>query len=417
MERAMTGIPSILLVGTVDTKADELLYMKSGIEAGGGRALVMDVGILGEPSFPPDVDKQAVAGAAGTTIEAIAALGDENAAMTKMAQGATRIALDLHAQGRVQGVLALGGTMGTDLALDVTAALPLGVPKFVVSTVAFSHLIPPERLAPDLMMILWAGGLYGLNGICRSILGQAAGAVLGACRSGEQERSERPMVAITSLGKSCLSYMVALKPALERRGFEVAVFHCTGMGGRAFESLAAQGRFVAVLDLCMQEVGNETHGSVVTAGADRLEAAGRRGVPQIVAPGGLDMIDMQAWQPLRPAYADRSYHAHNRLIASVLMNPQERRAAARSVCAKLAQAAGPVAFVLPTRGIEAWDRPGEPLNDPAGLQAFCEEVRGTMPPSVRFEEIDAHINDAAFSDTVLRIFDDWVAAGHIRAQA
>lgn len=417
MAKAMRETPGILLVGTVDTKADELLYMKACIEAGGGRAVVMDVGVLGEPKFPPDITKQQIAAAAGSSIEAIAAFGDENAAMTKMAEGAVRIALDLHAQDRVHGVLALGGTMGTDLALDVTAALPLGFPKFLVSTVAFSHLIPPERLAPDLMMILWAGGLYGLNSICRSILGQAAGAILGACRTVEQASAARPMVAITSLGKSCLTYMVPLKFELERRGYEVAVFHCTGMGGRAVESLAKQGRFVAVLDLCMQEVGNETHGSIVTSGADRLEAAGRTGIPQIVAPGGLDMIDMQSWRPVPAAYVDRPYHAHNRLIGSVLMKPQERRAAARAVTGKLASAIGPVAFVLPTGGIEAWDRPGEPLNDPEGLRAFCDEMRTTMPPSVQFEEIESHINDAEFSDAVLRIFDDWVSAGHIPAGA
>jgi uncharacterized protein (UPF0261 family) len=233
----------------------------------------------------------------------------------------------------------------------------------------------------------------------------------------EAPRTQRPLVAITSLGKSCLSYMVTLKPELERRGYEVAVFHCTGMGGRAVESLAAQDRFAAVLDLCMQEVGNETHGSIVTSGPDRLEAAGRRGIPQIVAPGGLDMIDMQAWKGLRAEHEGRPYHAHNRLIASVLMNADERRAAARAVTGKLARATGPTAFVLPRGGIEAWDRPGEPLHDPEGLSAFCEEARRTMPAGVRFEETDAHINDAAFSDAVLRIFDEWVAAGHIRAGA
>jgi Uncharacterized conserved protein len=405
--------PGVLLIGTADTKADELLYMKQCIEAAGGKAIVMDVGVLGEPPFAPEVTNQDVARAAGMTLAGIAALGDENAAMTHMARGAVRIALDLHAQERVHGVLALGGTMGTDLALDVTAALPLGLPKFVVSTVAFSHLIPPERLAPDLMMILWAGGLYGLNGICRSILGQAAGAVLGACRATQPERTAHPLVAITSLGKSCLSYMVELKPALERRGYEVAVFHCTGMGGRAMESVAAQGGFAAVLDLCMQEVGNDTHGSIVTSGPDRLGAAGRRGIPQIVAPGGLDMIDMQSWKPLRPEYEGRPYHAHNRLIASVLMTPEERRLAARNMMDKLARATGPTAFVLPRGGIEAWDRPGAPLHDPEGLQAFLEEARRAVPPSVRLEEIAAHINDPAFSETVLRIFDEWVQLGHI----
>jgi uncharacterized protein (UPF0261 family) len=404
---------SILIIGTADTKADELLFMKQCIEGAGGAALIMDVGVLGRPRFAPDVTNAEVAAAAGTTLEAIAALGDENAAMTRMAEGAVAVALELHGQGRVHGVLALGGTMGTDLALDVTAALPLGMPKFVVSTVAYSHLIPPERLAPDLMMILWAGGLYGLNHICRAILAQAAGAILGACRTVTDVRSRSPLVAISSLGKSALTYMVALKPELEQRGYEVAVFHCTGMGGRALEALARERRFAAVLDLCLQELGNEVHGSVVTSGADRLEAAGANGIPQIVAPGGLDMIDLQTWKPLRDEHEGRPYHAHNRLIASVLMTPAERRAAARVVARKLNRASAPTAFVLPRRGIEAWDRPGGPLRDAEGLAAFCDEMRRGVEPPAELVEIDAHINDAAFTDTVLSIFDRWVAEGRI----
>ncbi len=409
----MEKTPRILIIGTADTKADELLFMKQCIEADGGAALIMDVGVLGRPVFAPDVPNTEVAAAAGTTIDVIASLGDENKAMTKMADGAVKVALALYAQGRIHGVLALGGTMGTDLALDVTAALPLGMPKFVISTVAFSHLIPPERLAPDLMMILWAGGLYGLNSICRAILSQAAGAILGACRTVMKVQTQAPLVAISSLGKSALSYMVTLKPELEKRGYEVAVFHCTGMGGRAIESLAAQRRFAAVLDLCLQEVGNDAHGSVVTSGSDRLEAAGAQGIPQIVAPGGIDMIDMQTWRPLRADYAGRPYHAHNRLIASVLMSPAERREAARLVARKLAKATGPTAFISPLRGIEAWDRPGEPLHDAAGLAAFCDEIRQRIEAPVRLVEIDAHINDKLFTDTVLEIFDAWVAEGRI----
>src|SRR5436190_859350 len=211
--------PQILLIGTADTKADELLFMKQCIEADGGSVLVMDVGVLGEPPFAPDIRNAEVASAAGTDLQAIAALGDENLAMTKMAEGAVATALSLYAQGRVHGVLALGGTMGTDLALDVTAALPLGMPKFVVSTVAFSHLIPPERLAPDLMMILWAGGLYGLNSVCRSSLRMAANAVLGACQNAVSVALDRPLVGVTSLGTSALRYIVDLKPALEQRGY------------------------------------------------------------------------------------------------------------------------------------------------------------------------------------------------------
>ncbi|MBZ0127039.1 MAG: Tm-1-like ATP-binding domain-containing protein, partial [Rhodocyclaceae bacterium] len=225
-----TGSPRILLIGTADTKSDELLFMRGRIEAGGGEALVMDVGILGQAPFAPDIANAEVAAAADTTLAQLAALGDENAAMSRMAQGAARLTATLHAEGRIDGLLALGGTMGTDLALDAAAALPVGVPKVVVSTIAYSHLLPPERIPADLVMLLWAGGLYGLNDLCRSSLAQAVGAVLGACRLAQPPRLVRPLVGITSLGSSVLSYMKRLKPALEARGYEVAVFHTTGMG-------------------------------------------------------------------------------------------------------------------------------------------------------------------------------------------
>jgi uncharacterized protein (UPF0261 family) len=328
--------PRILVVGTADTKADELRYLSERVAAAGGVASTMDVGVLGTPPFPPDVRNAEVAAAAGTTLEAIAALGDENAAMARMAEGAVAIVRREHAAGRLDGVLALGGTMGTDLALDVCAALPLGVPKVVVSTVSFSHLLPPERIAPDLTMIGWPGGLYGLNATCRAALSQAAGAVVGACLAVERPAGDRPSVAISSLGTSCLSYVRTLKPALEARGYEVAVFHCTGMGGRAMEALAAEGRFAAVLDLCLQELGNALAGSVVSAGDARLTAAGRRGVPQIVAPGAIDMIDLPSWRPLPEAYAGRPYHAHNRLIG----DRDRRRASPRRACDRRAARGG-----------------------------------------------------------------------------
>jgi len=403
----------ILIVGTVDTKADELLFMKRCIESEGGEATLMDVGVLGAASFPVGISNREVAEAAGTTLERIAALGDENLAMAKMAEGAVRIAIDRYRRGQVHGLLALGGTMGTDLALDVTSALPLGMPKFIVSTVAYSHLIPPERLAPDLMMILWAGGLYGLNSICRSILSQAAGAVMGACSTVVPVQTHRPRVAISSLGKSCLSYMVRLTPALEARGYEPVVFHCTGMGGRAMEALIEQGEFVAVFDFAQAEVSNHLHGSVVSAGASRLEAAGRRGIPQLVAPGASDMIDVQSWKPLDAAYADRTYHAHNRLIGSVITTADERRAIAREIAAKLSRATGPVAFFLPRRGIHAWDHEGQPMHDPRVHAQYVEEFRRYLRASVELHDLDLHINDDAFVDAALEVFDRWVAEGRI----
>ncbi|MEE4347148.1 MAG: Tm-1-like ATP-binding domain-containing protein, partial [Paracoccaceae bacterium] len=239
---------TILVVGTYDTKDDELSYLSGRIRAQGGGVLSMDVSVLGDPKAPTDISKHQVAEAGGSTIQAAIDSGDENVAMQIMAQGAAMLARQLHAEGRIDGVIVLGGTMGTDLALDLCAALPLGVPKYVVSTVSFSAMLPPERIAADIQMILWAGGLYGLNSVCKSSLSQAAGAVLGAARAVEPPRRDRPLIGMTSFGKTILHYMVHLKPALEARGFEVAVFHATGMGGRAFESLAAEGAFACVMD-------------------------------------------------------------------------------------------------------------------------------------------------------------------------
>jgi uncharacterized protein (UPF0261 family) len=405
---------TILIAGTWDTKDDELGYMAQVIRAQGGAVLTMDVSVLGDPSRPTDISKHDVAKAAGSSIDAAIATEDENAAMQIMARGAATVAARLHTEGRIHGAIVLGGTMGTDLALDLCAALPVGVPKYVVSTVAFSPMIPPERLAPDIQMILWAGGLYGLNSVCKASLSQAAGAVLGAARAVEPPRRDRPLIGMTSFGKTVLRYMVALKPALEQRGFEVAVFHATGMGGRAFESLAAEGAFAAVMDFAPQEVGNHLHGSSISAGPDRMTAAGRAGIPQIVSIGCYDLVDLVGWQPIPPALSDRPAHAHNRLLTSVVLTPPEREALARDICARLARAQGPVTFLLPTQGGNEWDRPGGPLSDPEGLKTFCAAIRAHCPPNVTLVELDAHINDPAFTDAALATLDRWQADGVLK---
>jgi uncharacterized protein (UPF0261 family) len=401
--------PVILLVGTTDTKSDEIAFMRECIERAGGRARIMDVGVLGRGRCSADIGNSEVAQAAGLTLQEIAASGDENTSMALMARGAATLATALHAQGRIDGLLALGGTMGTDLALDVANALPLGVPKVLLSTVAYSHLLPPERIPPDLIMVLWAGGLYGLNSLCCSALAQAAGAVVGACCSTQSPHASRPMVGMTSLGTSALTYMKLLKPELERRGYDLAVFHTTGLGGRAFEALAAAGRFAAVMDFSLQELVNHLGGSCVTAGPDRLRGAGRAGVPQIVAPGATDMIDYPAWGSPPARYAGRTEHVHNRLIASVCVDLAMRREAARAIAERLGEATGPTCLLLPAHGIEGWDRPGEPLHDPEGLAALLAELRQRVGPNTRLIEIDAHINDDAFAQTALQVFDTWVA--------
>lgn len=406
---------TILVLGTFDTKGDELAFLADRIRGAGGDVLTMDVGVLGTPSAAPAIGREAVAAAAGTTVAAIRDLGGEDAAMRVMAAGASRLVADLHAAGRIDGLIAVGGTMGTDLALDCAAVLPVGVPKYVVSTVAFSPLLPADRLAPDLQMILWAGGLYGLNALSRSVLAQAAGAVLGAARTAEPPRSDRPTVGMTSLGASCLSYMTALKPALEARGFSVAIFHATGMGGRAFEHFAREGAFVAVLDFALPEIGNHMAGSLAGAGPQRLTGAGAAGVPQIVAPGCIDLVDFAGWQDLPPAWRERPVHSHNRLIKSSALSAGERRETARILADRLAGARAPVHVLLPLHGLEAWDRPGGAAHDPAGLAAFVDAMRQAVRPPLRLTEVDAHINDAGFVAAALAVVDAWLADGTIAA--
>jgi uncharacterized protein (UPF0261 family) len=272
-------------------------------------------------------------------------------------------------------------------------------------------------LAADIQMILWAGGLYGLNSVCKASLSQAAGAVLGAARAVEAPTGAKPLIGMTSFGKTVLRYMVSLKPALEARGFEVAVFHATGMGGRAFESLAAEGAFAAVLDFAPQEVGNHLFGSAISAGAGRMTGAGLRGTPQMVSIGCYDLIDFVGWQPLPEAFKDTPAHAHNRLLTSVLMTSEQRRTLAREICAKLASAAGPVEFFLPVLGGNEWDRPGGPLEDTPALSAFCQEMRASCPANVTLIDLDCHINDDAFAHAVLARFDDWLAKGIVAPNA
>jgi uncharacterized protein (UPF0261 family) len=402
---------TILVIGTYDTKDDELGFLADVIHAQGGQVIMMDVSVLGDPSKPTDYSKHDVAQEGGSSIEVAIASGNENHAMQIMAKGAALLTARLFTDGRFDGMIVLGGTMATDLALDVCYALPLGVPKYIVSTVSFSPLIPAERLAPDTQMILWAGGLYGLNSVCKASLSQAAGAVLGAARAVQMPDPDKPLIGMTSLGTSALKYVIPLKPALEARGFEVAVFHATGMGGRAFESLAGQGTFACVFDLCTQELGNHVNGSNISAGADRLTNAGLNGTPQIVAPGCYDLVDIVGWKPLPDKWSDHMKHEHNRLLTSIILDDDERKSVARAHSEQLAKAMGPVAMLLPEHGLGEWDRAGADLHNQAGLDAFLLELENTLPSNVVAHRIDCHINDAAFADKALEVFDGWRASG------
>lgn len=405
---------TILVVGTYDTKQDELSFIAECINSAGGKVVSMDVSVLGNPVQPADYSKNNVAHAANTDIESIISSGDENSAMQMMAIGASNLASTLYAQQLFDGVILLGGSMGTDLALDVCSVLPLGVPKYIVSTVAFSSMISPERLAADTQMILWAGGLYGLNAICKASLSQAAGAVLGAAQVTQLPNSSKPLIGMTSLGKSALTYMVPLKPALEARGFEVAIFHATGMGGRAFETLATQGAFACVFDFCIQELGNDVFGSSITAGASRLTGAGLAGVPQIVAPGCSDLVDLVGSQPIPERWCEHPMHEHNRLITSVVLNDSERQEVANAINDQMAKAKAETVFLLPLLGCGEWDREGADLHNAQGYAAFCDQIKRGCPDNVDLQEISAHINDAEFAEVALSVFDQWCKDGVVR---
>ncbi|MBV7396898.1 Tm-1-like ATP-binding domain-containing protein [Mameliella sediminis] len=402
---------TILVIGTFDTKANELDYLIGRIRDEGGSVLTMDVSVLGDPPQPVDITKHDVAAAADCTIDMLIALGEEGEAFEKMSAGAAATTRRLYDEGRFDGMIALGGTMGTDLALDCAQALPIGVPKYIVSTVAGSPLIAAERMAADVQFILWAGGLYGLNPLCKSSLSQAAGAVLGATRAVEPPAFRRPMIGMTSLGSSCLKYMKRLHPELVARGYDVAVFHTTGMGGMAFEKLATQGAFACVMDFSLQEFVNMLSGSLVSAGADRLTGAGRSGTPQMVSPGASDILDLAGWQDIPDRFKGRPFHQHNRLIKNVAFNASERRHIAREMAARLAEATGPTHVFLPAHGIEEWDRPGAPAHDPEGLAAFIAEAEAALSGRIPTTVLDCHINDEAFCEAVLARLDSWIAEG------
>lgn len=403
---------TVLLVGTCDTKSAEMEYMRQCVDAHGANAVLMDVGVLADSEIEVDLSRHDVAAAAQTTNEAIISLGDENAAMTKTAEGASALAAGLATDGRIDAVVILGGTMGTDLALDVAAGLPFGLPKVILSTVAFSPLIPTDRISPDLTMVLWAGGLYGLNEMSRTSLRHAVGAAVGGARLGSGHVNRRPVVAISSLGTSALRYVIDLVPALQERGFEPSVFHSTGMGGRALAHIAQQGGFVAIFDFCLQEVTNQLFGSQIGSGHDRLNAPG---IPRLVAPGGVDMIDAVAFQPIPESIAGHEFHEHNRLITSAMASPSERRYVAEQIGSQLANSDAPTVFILPRRGVSEWDRPGGPLHDSDAIDVMGEAFAEAIKPPVELVDLDTHLNDPLFVTTVLDIFDQWVDQGVIAA--
>jgi uncharacterized protein (UPF0261 family) len=423
----MSGM--IAIIGTLDTKGDQVEYLKTVIEENGHKTCVIDVGVVGEPLIRPDVSHGQVAEACGLTLDEIVAINDPNAAMLKMAEGASEVLKDLLSRHELDGVVALGGSMGTALSLQVIKVLPLGIPKLIITTVAHSAAITPDLVGgQDLMIIPWVAGLWGLNRLAKTSLEAAAGAISGAVETRiRKARSPQKVLGVTSLGGSVITYMEQRKPALEARGYEVAVFHMTGMSGRVFEKAITDGLIEASLDLSVGvELINQVAGGVCTAGENRLEAAGKMGIPQIVSPGVLECIHWGKDRPLPAEYSDRPQHHHNELLLIVATSVPEISAVGQLMAKKLNMSTGPTAVVIPMGGIGALPAPKSDVKiseaqqarfafrkalseiTPDGLKAFRDALLKNIKPEIEVITLDVGINDPLYTQTVLELFDEMI---------
>jgi len=396
---------TIAVIGTSDTKGEELKYLKELIEGKGFKALVIDVSCR-EDSFSADFSNEAVAKKMGMTMKEVAAL-EEGEAIKVMASGASRIAQELYSSGELDGVIALGGTMGTWLGEAVLRALPLGLPKLMVSTVAFSPFVDSQVASPGQMLTDCVAGLWGLNTISKAMLNNAVGAIVGMVEGYQKITPGKPIIGITTLGSVVFNYAFQLKPILEERGYEMAVFHAHETGGKALERAINEGLITVALDLCLYDLANYVAGGSWSSGPDRLEAAGKKGIPQIVAPGGVDFVGLAASpEAIPPQFKNRAFHSHNPKDTCVMTSPDEKGAMGRFIAQKLNQATGPTVAILPRYGFSEWSREGKVFCDPEGDKKLIAAFREHIESKVKVIELDAHINDPVFIETVLVTLDD-----------
>lgn len=390
---------TILLIGTLDTKGEEFRYVRDLLRAHGLGTLVLDAGVLGEPSFPPDVSAAEVAAAGGSSLEALRQRGDRGEAVDAMIAGVRVLAPRLHAEGRFDGVLGLGGGGGTTIATAAMRELPVGMPKLMVSTMAAGDIRPYIGVS-DITMMYSVVDIAGLNPFSRRILANAAGAIRGMVEQQCPPAPDRPLIAASMFGVTtpCVD---RIREKLEEAGYELLVFHATGSGGRAMERLIAGGYVVGVADVTTTEWCDEVVGGVLSAGPDRLSAAAHAGVPQVVSCGALDMVNFHAESTVPDRFRDRKLYRHNPNVTLMRTTPEECAEIGRRIADKLNQARGPTTLLLPLRGVSALDREGQPFYDPAADAALFEALRARLRPEVRVVELDLHLNDPAFADAAV----------------
>jgi uncharacterized protein (UPF0261 family) len=393
-------MPTVALLGTFDTKQVEYRWLRERLVESGCDVLGVDVGPFSDGGGLADVPAAEVATAAGTTIDELRANNDRGPAMTAMGAGAAVVLTRLYEQGRLDGVLAVGGSGGSSVASVAMRALPVGVPKLLVSTMA-SGDVRPYVGDVDVTLMYSVVDVSGVNSVSRMVLGNAAAAIAGMAAAHERRRREparddRPVVAATMFGLTTPAVDEA-RAVLTDLGYEVLVFHATGAGGRAMESLVTSGLVDGVLDLTTTELADDLVGGVLTAGPDRLEAAGRKGVPQVVSVGALDMVNFGPRETVPERFADRTFLVHNPTVTLMRTTAGEMATLGTRIATKLAGATGPVEVFLPLRGVSGIDTAGGRFEDTAADEACLSAIRdGLAGTGVPVHELDKNINDEGF---------------------
>ena len=351
---------------------------------------------MGEPLAEPDVTREEVAAAVGADVAALAAAGDRGVAVATMGEGAALVVTRLHGEGRLDGILGLGGSGNSSLVTHAMRALPVGVPKLMVSTVASGDTRPYVG-AVDIAMMYSVVDIAGVNRISARIMTNAAGMIAGAAK-GEVPAAggEKPLVGATMFGVTTPSVTTA-RERLEQLGYEVLVFHATGTGGQSMEALARGGFLAGVLDITTTELADELVGGVLSAGPDRLEAAGSLGLPQVVSLGALDMVNFGPRDSVPERFSERNLYVHNPTITLMRTTPDECRELGRQIGRKLSAATGPVALYVPLRGVSMIAVEGQVFHDPEADAALLEGLHETLGPNVEVHEQDADVNDPAFA--------------------
>ena len=393
----MAADPVVVLVGTLDTKGHELEYMRDRVREAGAEVVLVDVGVLGEPQVTADVSREEVAEAAGADHGALVAEADRGHAVEVMGRGAGAVLGRLFEEGRLQGAAAVGGSGNSSIAAAAIRDLPVGVPKLIVSTLASGDTRPYVG-AKDVTMMYSVVDIAGINQISARILANAAGAIAGMAKaSAPAAREARPLVGATMFGVTTPAVTRA-REHLEELGYEVLVFHATGTGGQSMEALVDGGFLAGVLDLTTTELADELVGGVLSAGPDRLEAAGAAGVPQVVSLGALDMVNFGPKDTVPERFAERNLYVHNPTVTLMRTTAEENAELGRRIAEKLNRAGSPTALFVPLGGVSAIDVDGQPFHDPQADAALFDALREHLDRDrVEVREIDAQVNDPAFA--------------------